>query len=50
MALEIKANVSLEPIQVTAQVKAPTVNIMDNMVVGGTQPTDKNSIWMEVKK
>ncbi|WP_367997022.1 hypothetical protein [uncultured Acidaminococcus sp.] len=23
---------------------------MDNMVVGGTQPTDQNSIWMEVKK
>ena len=22
----------------------------DNMVVGGTQPTDQNSIWMEVKK
>lgn len=22
---------------------------MDNMVVGGTQPTDQNAIWMEVK-
>ncbi|WP_302221662.1 hypothetical protein [uncultured Acidaminococcus sp.] len=32
--MEIKASVSLEPIRVTAQVKAPTVNIKDGMSSG----------------
>lgn len=32
--MEIKANVTLEPIRVTAQVKAPTVSIKDGMGSG----------------
>ena len=32
--MEIKANVTLEPIQVTAQVKAPTVNMSSGQLAG----------------
>lgn len=45
--MEIKANVTLEPIQVTAQVKAPTVNIKDGMSSG--QLAGKSLIRMHSK-
>lgn len=45
--MEIKANVTLEPIQVTAQVKAPTVNIKDGMSSG--QLPGKSLIRMHTK-
>lgn len=45
--MEIKANVTLEPIQVNAQVKAPTVSIKDRISIG--QLPGKSLIRMHTK-